>query len=70
MEYLLIAVCFILKVTKNLKKFNIRDKIGVKLLKQNRINTIFVTKENSKFFSSTKKLQTKIFFEIENKEKN
>ena len=61
---------FYSKSGEEFKKFNTRDGMGVELLKQNRINTIFLTKENSKVSRSrAKKLQTKIYFGIENKEK-
>jgi len=55
---------------KEFKKFNTRDGMGVELLKQNGINIIFLTKENSKVSENrAKKLQTKIYLGIENKEK-
>jgi YrbI family 3-deoxy-D-manno-octulosonate 8-phosphate phosphatase len=61
---------FYSKSGEEFKKFNTKDGMGVELLKQNRINTIFLTKENSKVSRSrAKKLQTKIYFGIENKEK-
>jgi YrbI family 3-deoxy-D-manno-octulosonate 8-phosphate phosphatase len=51
------------------KKFNTRDGMGVELLQKNKINTIFITKENSKISRArAKKLNSKIYFGIENKE--
>ena len=51
------------------KKFNTKDGMGVEILKNNEIQTIFLTKENSKISKSrSKKLKTKIFLGIKNKE--
>ena len=52
------------------KKFNTRDGMGIELLRRNGINTIFLTKENSKISKSrAKKLKAKIYFGIQKKEK-
>jgi 3-deoxy-D-manno-octulosonate 8-phosphate phosphatase (KDO 8-P phosphatase) len=52
------------------KKFNTRDGMGVELLQKNKIDTIFITKENSKISRArAKKLNSQIYFGIENKEK-
>tara|TARA_B110000438_G_C15679346_1_gene591652 strand:+ start:566 stop:1057 length:492 start_codon:yes stop_codon:yes gene_type:complete len=52
------------------KKFNTRDGMGVELLKKNGIETIFLTKENSKVSQSrAKKLKVKIYSGVQNKEK-
>ena len=52
------------------KKFNTRDGMGVELLQKNKINTIFLTKENSKVSRHrAKKLNSKIYLGIQNKEK-
>ena len=55
---------------EEIKKFNTRDGMGIELLKKNDIDTIFITKENSKISKSrAKKLNVKIFLGIQNKEK-
>ena len=55
---------------EEIKKFNTRDGMGVELLKKNGIDTIFITKENSKISKNrAKKLNVKIFLGIQNKEK-
>jgi len=52
------------------KKFNTRDGMGIELLQKIGINTIFLTKENSKISRyRAKKLNSKIYFGIQNKEK-
>ena len=52
------------------KKFNARDGMAVELLRSNGINTIFLTKDDSKVSKSrAKKLKIKIFYGIKNKEK-
>jgi len=53
-----------------LKKFNTRDGMGVELLLQNKIKTIFITRENSKITKSrAKKVKaTQILSGITNKE--
>jgi YrbI family 3-deoxy-D-manno-octulosonate 8-phosphate phosphatase len=52
------------------KKFNTKDGMGVEILKNNKIPTIFLTKENSKISKNrSKKLQTKIYLGVKNKEK-
>ena len=60
---------FYSKSGEEFKKFNTRDGMGVELLKQNRINTIFITKENSKFFSSAKNFKLKYLLELKIKKK-
>jgi len=55
---------------KVFKKFNTRDGMGIELLKKNGIITIFLTKENSEASKKrAKKLKTKIYFGVQNKEK-
>lgn len=55
---------------EEIKKFNTRDGMGVELLKKNGIDTIFITKENSKISKNrAKKLDVKIFLGVQNKEK-
>ena len=55
---------------EEIKKFNNKDGMGIELLKKNGIETIFITKENSKISKSrAKKLNVKIFLGIQNKEK-
>ena len=55
---------------EEIKKFNTRDGMGIELLKKNGIETIFITKENSKISKSrAKKLNVKIFLGVQNKEK-
>lgn len=55
---------------EEIKKFNTKDGMGIELLKKNGIDTIFITKENSKISKSrAKKLDVKIFLGIQNKEK-
>ena len=60
---------FYSKSNEEFKKFNTQDGMGVTLLKQNRINTIFITKENSKFFSSAKNFKPKYLLELKIKKK-
>lgn len=61
---------FYSKNGEEFKKFNTRDGMGVELLQQNKINTIFLTKENSKVSRArAKKLNSKIYLGIQNKEK-
>lgn len=53
-----------------IKKFNTKDGMGIELLKKIGIDTIFITKENSKISKNrAKKLNVKIFLGIQNKEK-
>ena len=55
---------------KVFKKFNTRDGMGIELLKKNGISTVFLTKENSEASKKrAKKLKTKIYFGVQNKEK-
>ena len=55
---------------KVFRKFNTRDGMGIELLKKNGIITIFLTKENSEASKKrAKKLKTKIYFGVQNKEK-
>jgi len=55
---------------KVFKKFNTRDGMGIELLRKNGIITVFLTKENSEASKKrAKKLKTKIYFGVENKEK-
>jgi len=55
---------------EEIKKFNTRDGMGIELLKKIGVNTIFITKENSKISKNrAKKLNVKIFSGIQNKEK-
>lgn len=50
------------------KKFNTKDGMGVEILKKNGINTIFLTKENSKISEKrAKKLHCEIYLGIDNK---
>jgi len=61
---------FYSKNGEEFKKFNTKDGMGVELLQKNGITTIFLTKENSKISRSrAKKLNTKIYLGIQNKEK-
>ncbi len=61
---------FYSKNGEEFKKFNTRDGMGIELLQKKGIDTIFLTKENSKISRSrAKKLNTKIYLGIQHKEK-
>ena len=53
-----------------MKKFNTKDGMGVELLKNQKIKTIFITKENSKISEKrAKKINAQIYLGVLNKEK-